>query len=201
MVKEVTEAIVSAINGHQDTVVTGLVGIAGTLVGAIGTILLEWFRNRGSVEFAIIQQRVSTQGQDSIGGAVPVAIKDAKQVKAYFELRALNRYPTPKTVALLSCEFYPARRRWRHQDPVITARYVAIGLSRQDMREQDIDLPADGFTRIYITATGDVNQRAAAPHLSSVRALRLTFLIAPAHRLYFWHNFELQTTLNDGGVS
>jgi hypothetical protein len=182
MMREVTKAIVDAINKNQATALGLLASIVGTLLGVAGSFFLERWRQRGKLVIQVI--KVHKRGAPNW--------ESAKQYCASFSLRILNSFPIEKSLAVLGVSYYASRPRpWTTvkalwYDPAPSSGYE----SGQAVTDQDFQLAPRVFTRLYInsatTYEGEIPPSDITTRVHSVRWVRIDFLASPKQRVSFW---------------
>jgi hypothetical protein len=189
MLTDITNALVRAINDHPETAITGLVGIVGTVVGGLFKVAWDWFGRQGLIRFSPIHGWIRPLAQDGFGQHVLKPVSEATDVEFWFELRVLNTFPVPKSLALLSADFRAGKSMYLAGTSVLSCTELTMALQGDRLAKQDLELPAAGFTRVYVKGWVKANSDV----LSSCRLLHLVFLVAPKERADFWHKVTFAT--------
>jgi hypothetical protein len=181
MFSEITRAIVDVIHSQPGATISSLTTIAGLIVGAVGTLSLEAWHNRGKVKiFTMYLWKHGSPGW-----------KNMQCFCCEFSLHAMNTLPNEKSLVVAEVKYYGNRDELLFTDP-----YPKIGFDRNSGKNQDILLPPKSFTRIHISSYTPLDKSNPPPlkKLESIRSVRVEFLVLPAKR--FTCRYEIASAVD-----
>jgi hypothetical protein len=181
------DAITNAINNHPETAITALFSIFGAVIGFVVNAAIEQWRNSGRIEITLVEDNYSfgtPHGPQSYA-------EGAHQIDFDLGFRVLNTYAEPKSIALLSVQFFQSKDA---TEPVLEDPFRMMGSSYGNLKaNEDVQLPSRCFARAWVHGAGVKDAASKEERLEAVKSakwMRVRFLVSPKKVIDFWHEIK-----------